>query len=152
MSPGRSAVSGFVLLVLALQAVPVARELGGARETLWPLASWGLFRHSSHPPVAAIRVRLYAVRPDGLVRVRSGDAGMDRFTFRDRYARAIAAGDPAAARELARRLSARWRAPVPAIVLERTAFRISGDSLLSAPAARRIVYGSLPALAGPGER
>jgi hypothetical protein len=144
-------VSGVVLFVLSLQVVPVARELGGARETLWPLASWGLFRHSSGPPVAAIRVRLYAARPDGLVRVRSGDAGMDRYTFRDRYERGIATGDTAASRELAQRLSVRWRSPVGAIVLERTAFRISGDSLLSDPASRRIVHGSLPAPAGPGE-
>ena len=150
MGPARSAVSGFVLCVLALQAVPVARELRGEPETLWPLSSWGLFRHSSGPPVVATRLRLYAARADGLARVRSGDAGLDRYQFRDRYERAIAAGDTAAAGELAQRLSARWRAPVHAIVLERTAFRISGDSLLSGPATRGIVHGSWPAPAGAG--
>ena len=137
--------------MLALQLIPVAREVGGAQETLWPLASWGLFRHSSGPPVAAIRVRLYAARPDGLVRVRAADVGMDRFTFRDRYSRAIAAGDTSAARDLARRLSARWRAPARAIVLERTAFRISGDSLLIGSPSRRIVHDTPSAPTSRGE-
>jgi hypothetical protein len=41
----RRRISAFILAILLLHAVPVARELSGAPETLWPFLTWGMYRH-----------------------------------------------------------------------------------------------------------
>lgn len=137
MSPTRRRVSIFILAVLALQAVPVARELTGARETLWPFLAWGMFRHSSGPPVEATRVRVLAATPSGERAVGPGDAGFDRFAFRRLYSRPIAAGDSLAARDLGRRLARRWETRVEAIIVEETRFAIGPDGVESRDRSRR---------------
>ena len=46
-------------------------ELGGGRETLWPVLPWGMFRQASSPPIEAVRIRIYAETPHGARRVLS---------------------------------------------------------------------------------
>jgi hypothetical protein len=136
---GRRWISVFILTILGLHVVPVARELTGARETLWPFLTWGMFRHSSGPPVRAIRLRLFAVTMDGDRLVEASDTGLDRFGFRRYYQWPIAGRDSAAVQDLAQRLSLRWRNPVQAIVVEETTYELAGDGFRTATVSRRIV-------------
>lgn len=138
MSAGRRNVSLFILVILGLQAVPVMREWTGARETLWPFLSWGMFRHASGPPVQAERLRMFASTGEGSRIVGAADTGFDRFGFRRYYQVPILAGDSTAVKELAQRLSDRWRVQVHWIVLERTAFTLSRDSLRTTTTVRRV--------------
>jgi hypothetical protein len=129
MRPRRLRISIFILAILGLQAVPVAREFTGARETLWPFLSWGMFRHASDPPVEATRQRILATTADGTRRVWPEDSGFDPFAFRRYYQIPIAEGDSAAARDLARRLTRRWAAPVREIAVEETVFKLDDDGI-----------------------
>ena len=139
MSHGHRNVSLFILVILGLQAVPVMREWTGARETLWPFLSWGMFRHSSGPPVKAEGLRIFASTREGSRLVVAADTGFDRFGFRRYYQQPILAGDSSAVQELARRLSRRWGAPVQAIVLEKNALTVSREGLRWTTSARRVL-------------
>lgn len=139
MSAARRNVSLFILVILSLQAVPVMREWTGARETLWPFLAWGMFRHSSGPPVQADRLRMYGSTRQGSRLVGAADTGFDRFGFRRYYQRPILAGDSNAVQELAGRLGDRWGVPVDSVVLERTAFTLSREGLRATATARRVV-------------
>jgi hypothetical protein len=138
----RAKASGFILAVLALQLVPVAREFTGDRETMWPFLAWGMFRHSSEPPVETTVYRLLATTDRGARRVRSGDAGFDRYAFRRSYQVPIGQGDAAAARDLARRLELRWRTPVREILVEEVTITLSTEGLRERRSTRRIPGGS----------
>jgi len=123
-------ISWLVVVVLALQAVPVVREWTLSSETLWPFLSWGMYRHATHAPVQATRVRLMARLGQGALRpITSRDAGQERFAFLRWFVKPIAAGDSAAARELGRDLERRWGEPVAGIEVERVEFRITDDGL-----------------------
>jgi hypothetical protein len=136
--PRRRRISVFILAILGLQAVPVAREFIGARETLWPFLSWGMFRHASYPPVEATRQRILATTADGTRRVWPEDSGFDPFAFRRYYQIPIAEGDSAAARDLARRLTGRWRVAVREIVVEESVFTLGEDGLRETTRVRRV--------------
>lgn len=133
----RGWISAFVVAVLALQIVPVAREFTGGRETLWPFLAWGMYRHASEPPVETTVYRLVAVTDRGPRRVRSEDAGFERFAFRRYYQIPIGQGDAASARDLARRLTVRWRTPVREIVAEEVAVTLSEEGVRERAGARR---------------
>jgi hypothetical protein len=137
----RGWVSAFVLIVLALHAVPVAREFTGARETLWPFLAWGMYRHSSEPPVRATTHRVFAVTESGTRRVRTADAGFERFAFRRQYQVPIATGDSAAARELAGLLTRRWGTEIHAIVGEEVFSTLAEDGVRSHGLVRRFEIG-----------
>jgi hypothetical protein len=137
----RAWISAFVVAVLALQIVPVAREFTGSRETLWPFLAWGMYRHASEPPVEATVYRLVAVTDRGARRVRSEDAGFDRFAFRRYYQIPIGQGDAASARDLARRLTVRWRTPVREIVAEEVAVTLSEEGVRERSSPRRFPAG-----------
>lgn len=138
MTVARRRISAFILAILLLHVIPVARELTGGRETLWPFLTWGMYRHASGPPVATVRHRLYGIAAGRPLLVEPDDAGFDRFAFRRYYRIPIAAGDSIAARDLARRLEARWGDPVRAILVEETAFVLSDGDLARRTAWRRI--------------
>ena len=138
MTRRRKWVSAFILTILGLQVVPVAREWTGAQETLWPFLAWGMYRHSSGPPVEAIRRRIVAVTANGNRLVGPADAGFERFAFRRFYQTPIAEGDSAAARDLRQRLARRWGAPVREIVVEETVFTVADDGLQAQTSLRRI--------------
>jgi hypothetical protein len=134
---GRAWITAFILAVLALHVVPVAREFTGARETLWPFLAWGMFRHSSAPPAEATAHRILARTDAGTRKVRPEDAGFDRFAFRRFYQVPIAGGDSVAARELAGRLARRWDAPVREILLEEAVVTLSEAGSRERKAVRR---------------
>lgn len=121
----RAWITAFILAVLALHVVPVAREFTGARETLWPFLAWGMYRHSSTPPVETTVYRILARTDAGTRRVRPEDAGFERFAFRRFYQIPIGGGDSAAAGELAGRLARRWDTPVREILLEEAVVTLS---------------------------
>jgi hypothetical protein len=121
----RAWITAFILAVLALHVVPVAREFTGARETLWPFLAWGMYRHSSTPPVETTVYRILARTDAGTRRVRPEDAGFERFAFRRFYQIPIGRGDSAAAGELAGRLARRWDIPVREILLEEVVVTLS---------------------------
>ncbi len=121
----RAWITAFIITVLALHVVPVAREFTGARETLWPFLAWGMYRHSSTPPVETTVHRILARTDAGTRKVRAEDARFDRFAFRRFYQIPIAGGDSAAARELAGRLASRWDTPVREILLEEAVVTLS---------------------------
>ncbi|HEY7471693.1 MAG TPA: hypothetical protein VIE68_05025 [Gemmatimonadota bacterium] len=133
--------SAFILAVLGLQAVPVAREFNGARETLWPFLAWGMYRHFGEPPVEAVVHRVVAVTADDVRPVGPEDAGFERFAFRRYFQVPIAEGDSAAAAELAGLLGRRWRTPVREIVGVEGAYTLVGDSLHEAVTERRLTTG-----------
>jgi hypothetical protein len=133
----RGWISAFIVAVLALQAVPVAREFTGSRETLWPFLAWGMYRHSSEPPVETTVYRLLATTDRGERRVRSEDAGFDRFAFRRYYQVPIGQGDAVSARDLARRLTDRWGTPVREIVAEEAVISLSDEGVRERTSARR---------------
>ena len=138
----RARITAFILAVLALQLVPVAREFTGARETLWPFLAWGMYRHASMPPVETTAHRILARTDRGTRRVRPEDAGFERFAFRRFYQIPIAAGDSAAARDLAGRLQRRWETPVREILLEEAVVTLSEDGRRQRGAVRRFAAGS----------
>ena len=127
----------FILTMLGLQAVPVAHEFTGARETLWPFLAWGMYRHSSEPPVEVVVYRLLATTQDAARPVRAADAGFERFAFRRLYQVAIANGDSAAAADLTRRLRRRWKVPIRQIIVEESVYALSDDGLRQATTLRR---------------
>lgn len=138
MSAEQRRVTALILAVLLLHVVPVAREVTGGRETLWPFLTWGMFRHSSRPPVEATHIRVLAVTPGGERVVGPTDAGFDRFAFRRYYTRPIAAGDAAAARDLARRIGRRWGVAIESIVADETVFSVGPDGLRRRAGSRRV--------------
>lgn len=138
MSTGRRNLSMFILLILGLHLVPIVREWTGARETLWPFLSWGMFRHDSRPPVVADRLRIVASTPEGSRLVVPADTGFDRFGFRRFYQMPFRAGDFAPAQELARRLSRRWRTSIDSILVEKTTFTLSREGLRTSTIVRRV--------------
>lgn len=129
-------LTAFILAFLGLQAVAVLHELAGGGETLWPFLPWGMFRQSYAPPVEAARQRILASTADGIRRVTPEDAGFDRYAFRLHYRLPIAAGDGAAARELAERLSRRSGVRVRAIGVEETVFTLGGGEYERATSVR----------------
>ncbi len=139
--PGRGWITAFILAVLTLQLVPVAREFTGARETLWPFLAWGMYRHSSTPPVETTVHRILARTDAGTRKVGPADSGFDRFAFRRFYQIPIAAGDSAAARELAGRLTRRWEMPVREILLEELVVTITGEGIRERSTVRRFGAG-----------
>ena len=134
---GRAWITAFILAVLVLQLVPVAREFTGARETLWPFLAWGMYRHSSTAPVETTVHRILARTDAGTRKVRPEDSGFERFAFRRFYQIPIASGDSAAARELAGRLTRRWETPVPEILLEEILVTLSEDGSRERSTVRR---------------
>lgn len=124
---GRSSITAFIIAVLALHLVPVVREFTGARETLWPFLAWGMYRHSSAPPVETTTHRILARTDAGTRRVGPEDTGFERFAFRRFYQVPIASGDSTAARDLAGHLAVRWKTPVREILLEEAEVTLSED-------------------------
>ena len=137
MTPHRRRISIFIVAVLGLHVVPVAREFTGARETLWPFLAWGMYRHSHQPPVETVVVRLFATTRDAVRPVGPADAGFDPFAFRRLFQIPISEGDSAAAADLTRRLSRRWRTPVLGIVVGENVYRLSDDGLRQSTTLRR---------------
>ena len=141
MKRGRGWISAFIAAVLGLQLVPVARELTGARETVWPFLAWGMYRHSSDPPVEATVYRLLATTEAGTRRVQTEDSGFERFAFRRFYQIPIGQGDSMAARDLARRLTVRWRTPVREIAAEEAVIALTDDGVRERTSPRRFRAG-----------
>lgn len=137
---GRAWVSVFVVAILVLQLVPVAREFTGARETLWPFLAWGMYRHSSGTPVQATVHRVLAVTAKETRVLRGRDAGFDQIAFRRYYQVPIASGDSAAARDLAQRL-ARRGAYVGAIIGEETQLTVTEGGIRSRSHVHRYTVG-----------
>lgn len=129
MTRRRQRITAFILAVLGLQVVPVAREWTGAREILWPFLSWGMYRHSGEPPIEAVVHRVVATTADEARPVGPADAGFDRFAFRRYFQVPIAEGDSAAAADLALLLGRRWGTTVREIVGQVSAFTLADDGL-----------------------
>ena len=102
----RTSVSLFIIVVLALHALPVV-SYQGARQTRWPFLVWAMYAQSYPPgPIQVDFRQLVAVSPDGARHeVDESDVGLSRPSFRNNYLAPLTRGDTTAGRWLVDRLN-----------------------------------------------
>jgi hypothetical protein len=102
----RTKISVFILVVLALHALPVL-SYQGAQQTRWPFLVWAMYARSTPPgPIVAFVNQLFAVLPDGTVRkINYKDVGMSAPALAAIYTRPFSRGDSTAGRWLVDRLN-----------------------------------------------
>ncbi len=133
----KTAISLFILLVLALHAVPVL-SYQGVRQTRWPFLAWAMYA-KSYPPgpiVAAIR-KVFATSALGKHQeVTPRVVGLSGPAFRNTYMVPLERDDTMAARKLMGRLNRERRDSVVQLRLELTQYRLvdSGVAVDSASA------------------
>ena len=102
----RTKISAFILVVLALHALPVL-SYQGAQQTRWPFLVWAMYARSTPPgPIEAFVNQLFAVAPSGAVRkITYKDVGMSSPALAAIYTRPFSRGDSSAGRWLVDRLN-----------------------------------------------
>lgn len=104
-------VSIFVLLVIALHAVPALNP--GLRTKLWPFLTWGMYKRSHPPgPIQAMKRRIVGVtlsgKKEAVTPFLVGSTGLGMQAL---YGRPLLEGDSSAARHLFRRLNLKREDP-----------------------------------------
>lgn len=102
----RTKISAFILVVLALHALPVL-SYQGAQQTRWPFLVWAMYARSTPPgPIEAFVNQLFAVAPNGTTRkITHKDVGMSSPALAAIYTRPFSRGDSSAGRWLVDRLN-----------------------------------------------
>lgn len=121
----RAKISAFILVVLALHALPVL-SYQGAQQTRWPFLVWAMYAQSTPPgPIQAFVQQLVAVSPRGTTRkITYKDVGLSVPALASRYTRPFGRGDTAAGRWLVDRLNRLRPDSVAQILLETLRYRL----------------------------
>jgi hypothetical protein len=121
----RTKITAFILLILALHALPVL-SYQGARQTRWPFLLWAMYAQSIPPgPIQAFVWQLVAVAADGTTRpINNKDVGLSKPGLTSRYTRPFSRGDTSAGRWLVDRLNRVGPDSVAQIRLETLRYRL----------------------------
>jgi hypothetical protein len=121
----KAAISIFILLVIALHALP-AVSYQGVRQTRWPFLAWAMYAKSYPPgPIEVIDRRVFALSVDGKRReVTPWLVGLSGPAFRDAYLLPLENGDSATARRLVNVVGRYDRDSTAQLRLETTQYRL----------------------------
>lgn len=105
MSRSRVWISLFILLVIALHAVPLASA--GLRKKIWPFLEWGMYKGSRPPgPIKTVTKRIIAVTLRGQQQAITPDfLGSSSFALQGLYELPMWRRDSSAAQKLFQRLN-----------------------------------------------
>jgi hypothetical protein len=125
MSRSRVWISLFILLVIALHAVPVVSA--GLRKRIWPFMEWGMYKDSRPPgPIQTVKKRIIGVTLTGQQEtVTPKFLGSSRFGLHGLYERPMWRGDSSAAQNLFRRLNAGRKDPFVVLRLESETYTLT---------------------------
>jgi hypothetical protein len=139
----RTRVSLFIIMVLALHALPVL-SYQGVRQTRWPFLVWAMYARSYPPgPIEVVLRQLVAVSPNGTRHeVDQGDVGLSGPAFRNNYLAPLTRGDTTAGRWLLNRLNRLRPGSVTQVRIETVRYQlVDGDP--------DVAVDTLPAVAYP---
>jgi hypothetical protein len=132
----KTGVSVFIILVLALHALPVL-SYQGVRQTRWPFLAWAMYAKSYPPGPIVVTIRkLVGVSTDGTRReVTPFLVGLSGPAFRNTYLLPLENGDSAVARRLGNTVNREGRDIMTQLRLETTQYRLvdSGVVVDTAP-------------------
>jgi hypothetical protein len=132
----KTGVSVFIILVLALHALPVL-SYQGVRQTRWPFLAWAMYAKSYPPgPIVVTIRRIFGVSTDGRRReVTPYLVGLSGPAFRNTYLLPLENGDSAVARRLGNTVNREGRDIMAQLRLETTQYRLvdSGVVVDTAP-------------------
>jgi hypothetical protein len=136
----RTKISAFILLVLALHALPVL-SYQGAQQTRWPFLVWAMYARSTPPgPIQAFMYQLSAVSAHGTTRtITAKDIGLSTPGFNGLYIGPFSRGDTSAGRWLLDRLNRIGPDSVAQIRLQRLQYRLI-DSGIAVDTLPGVVY------------
>jgi hypothetical protein len=133
----KTGVSVFIILVLALHALPVL-SYQGVRQTRWPFLAWAMYAKSYPPGPIVVTIRqIFGVSTDGRRReVTPYLVGLSGPAFRNTYLLPLENGDSAVARRLGNTVNREGRDIMTQLRLETTQYRLvdSGVVVDTAPA------------------
>jgi hypothetical protein len=118
-------ISIFILLVIALHAVPVLDA--GIRKRAWPFLDWAMYKDSRAPgPIQARKKRITGVTLDGQKEaVTPSLVGSTGFAFQALYTSPMLRGDSSAAQNLFRRLNLQRKDPFVELRLESETYTVT---------------------------
>jgi hypothetical protein len=125
MSRSRVWISIFILLVIALHAVPLASA--GLRKRIWPFLEWGMYKGSRPPgPIQTVKKRIIGVTSKGEREAVTPDfLGSSKFALQGLYELPMWRGDSAAAQKLFRRLNVQREDPFVELRLESVTYMVT---------------------------
>ena len=130
-------ISLFILLVLALHAVPVL-SYQGVRQTRWPFLAWAMYAKSYPPGPVIVTMRKIVGTSAGGKReeVTPKMVGLSKPAFRNAYGVPLGKDDSAAARQLMDRINRGRRESLVELRLETIQYRLTdtGVAVDTAPA------------------
>ena len=126
----RTKISAFILLVLALHALPVL-SYQGAQQTRWPFLVWAMYARSTPPgPIQVFMYQLFAISPQGTTRrITSKEVGLSTPAFNGLYIGPFSRGDTSAGRWLVDRLNRIGPDSVVQIRLETHKYRLTDPGI-----------------------
>jgi hypothetical protein len=125
----RTLISGVIVLVIALHAVPLLYPSG----RFWPIMHWSMYRNSKAPGPTITRTRkVFATATSGKTEEITPDyTGLSIFVLEREYFRPMVRGDPdAPLRLLAKLNSQRSEDPFVEIRLEQTKYTITDSGIV----------------------
>jgi hypothetical protein len=136
----RTKISAFILVVLALHALPVL-SYQGAQQTRWPFLVWAMYARSTPPgPIRAFMYELYAVPARGTARrITAKEVGLSIPAFNGLYIGPFSRGDTSAGRWLLDRLNRIGSDSVAQVRLETHQYRLI-DSGIAVDTLPSVVY------------
>lgn len=140
------AVSLAILLILALQALPVLQADAWRRQ--WPFLKWAMYKNSKPPgPISLNTWRIVGVTAGGAsTEVTSDLVGLPGMTIARLYTGPMDDGDTAAARRLMALVNRQQHDSVVELRLEGTRYDLTADGIVSEEVPAR----AFPAAPAPG--
>jgi hypothetical protein len=130
MSRSRVWISIFILLVIAMHAVPLVSS--GMRRKGWPFLEWAMYHDSRPPgPIQATKRRITGVTLKGeKVAVTPYLLGLSIFTLQSLYAQPMMRGDSSAAQQLFGRLNLQREDPFVELRLESERYTVTDTGVV----------------------
>lgn len=125
MSRSRVWISIFIVLVIALHAVPVLSA--GLRKKIWPFLEWGMYKGSRPPgPIRTVKKHIVGVTLKGNRQVVTPEfLGSSHFAIQGLYEMPMWRGDSLAAQKLFRRLNRQREDPFVELRLESETYTVT---------------------------
>lgn len=147
MSRSRIWISLFILLVIALHAVPVVSA--GLRKKMWPFLEWGMYKGSRPPgPIQTVTKRIIGVTLRGQQQAITPDfLGSSIFAIQGLYEQPMWKRDSSAAQKLFRRLNFKREDPFVVLRLESETYIVT-DTGVARKKNPAITYHAAPPSSG----
>jgi hypothetical protein len=130
MRQSRAWISVFIVLVIALHAVPLLSA--GLRKKAWPFLEWAMYKRSHAPgPIRTVTKHITGVTSKGhRVAVTPYFLGSSRFALQGLYEVPMWRGDSSAARRLFKRLNSRREDPFIELSLESETYTVTDTGVV----------------------